>query len=112
MNYSNRPIVILALYSRCKQKDTFRDLLWITWSFQGPHMETDGIDIERRLDSSIKYLTFGTTSTKTIRHVLLLLVAPWLCGLNGRGAVKFICPRYLFVHVVGEITENADAVLD
>lgn len=50
---------------------------------------------------SIKYLTFGTTSTKTIGHVLFLLVAPWLCGLNSRGAVKFLRPRYLFVHVVG-----------
>lgn len=52
----------------------------------------------------MKYLTFGSTSTKTIGHILFLLVAPWLCGLNSWCAEKFLCPRYLFVHVVGEIT--------
>lgn len=78
----------------------FCDLLWIICSPCKTHMQIVGIDIQRLLDISIKYLTFGTTSTKTIGHILFLLVAPWFCGLNRWGAVKFLCPWYLFVHVV------------
>lgn len=55
--------------------------------------------------------TFGSFPSKTVRLILLLLLPHWPHQMTGMGFLKSLSSWYFFVNMIGQVSQDADAVL-